>query len=173
MSAPVFLIHGTCDEVVPFSHSLDLFSAIPEQYRVRPLWINGASHNNIEFFYRKEEFFYSCLYHFLTLYIPRYLVSNPFLFSNFHSASSLISSTMASSSSAIPSSILKKIEKIQSPPIPDSSSSVSPTTVKTNTDINSSSSSSSIVTEHDKDKDKKKKRSSTSRTSLSSSMLPS
>lgn len=45
--SPVMLIHGTVDQIVPFSHSERLYNAVIPQYRARPLYIEGMSHNNV------------------------------------------------------------------------------------------------------------------------------
>lgn len=35
---PVFIIHGTEDTVVPFSHGLELLNSFPEEFRTQPFW---------------------------------------------------------------------------------------------------------------------------------------
>lgn len=45
---PVFIVHGTQDEVVPFWHGQELFLALPQAWRSKPFWVEGAGHNNIE-----------------------------------------------------------------------------------------------------------------------------
>ena len=47
-SCPIFIIHGTKDEVVPFSNGEELFLAAPIGLRAKPLWIDGGCHNNLE-----------------------------------------------------------------------------------------------------------------------------
>jgi hypothetical protein len=47
VKSPVMLIHGTVDHIVPFHHSERLFNSIPAQYRARPLYIEGMSHNTV------------------------------------------------------------------------------------------------------------------------------
>jgi fermentation-respiration switch protein FrsA (DUF1100 family) len=47
VKSPVMLIHGTVDHIVPFHHSERLYNAIPKQYRARPLYIEGMSHNTV------------------------------------------------------------------------------------------------------------------------------
>jgi abhydrolase domain-containing protein 17 len=47
VKSPVMLIHGTVDQIVPFHHSERLYNALPVQYRARPLYIEGMSHNNV------------------------------------------------------------------------------------------------------------------------------
>ncbi len=47
IKAPVFIIHGTDDEVVGIEHSKQLYSQINSKYRYPPLWIRGAGHNDI------------------------------------------------------------------------------------------------------------------------------
>lgn len=49
---PVFVLHGTRDEVVPFWHAEELFLATPLRWRYKPFWIKGAGHNNIELLLR-------------------------------------------------------------------------------------------------------------------------
>lgn len=46
VQVPVFCVHGTEDEVVPFSHGLELCRRA--RYTVEPLWIRDAGHNNLE-----------------------------------------------------------------------------------------------------------------------------
>ena len=43
--APVLVVHGTEDEVIPFSHGRRLFEAAPEPKR--RLWVEGAGHNDL------------------------------------------------------------------------------------------------------------------------------
>jgi hypothetical protein len=45
---PVFIVHGTQDEVVPFWHGQELFLALHQSWRSKPFWVEGAGHNNIE-----------------------------------------------------------------------------------------------------------------------------
>ena len=45
---PVWLIHGTFDEIVPFYHAEDNFKLIPEKLRALPLYIVGGGHNDLE-----------------------------------------------------------------------------------------------------------------------------
>ena len=47
VQSPVMLIHGTSDQIVPFHHSERLYERIQEEYRARPLYIEGMSHNNV------------------------------------------------------------------------------------------------------------------------------
>ncbi len=44
----VLFIHGTADALIPIKHGQQLWQRVPPQYRVDPLWIDGADHNNIE-----------------------------------------------------------------------------------------------------------------------------
>ncbi|EGB05226.1 hypothetical protein AURANDRAFT_5301, partial [Aureococcus anophagefferens] len=48
LRCPVFIMHGTHDEVVPFWHGQGLFLATCIRWRRKPFWIFGAGHNNIE-----------------------------------------------------------------------------------------------------------------------------
>lgn len=43
--APVLVVHGTDDEVIPFSHGRRLYEAAPEPKR--RLWVEGAGHNDL------------------------------------------------------------------------------------------------------------------------------
>jgi pimeloyl-ACP methyl ester carboxylesterase len=47
LNSPVLLIHGTNDQIVPFSHSERLYKAMPRSCRARPLFIEGMGHNNV------------------------------------------------------------------------------------------------------------------------------
>jgi len=44
----VFVIHGTVDQVVPFSHGKTICECIPEHNRHPPLFVKGAGHNDVE-----------------------------------------------------------------------------------------------------------------------------
>ncbi|KAL7467176.1 hypothetical protein ACHAXS_007424 [Conticribra weissflogii] len=48
VSCPVYVIHGTDDEIVPFYHGESLFNLLPDSSKTVPFWARGASHNNIE-----------------------------------------------------------------------------------------------------------------------------
>lgn len=69
IKCPVFIIHGTQDEVVPFWHGEDLFTAVPQQWRAKPFWVDGAGHNNIEAMLRSTGSFVSHLMEFLDLHV--------------------------------------------------------------------------------------------------------
>jgi abhydrolase domain-containing protein 17 len=47
VKSSTMLIHGTSDQIVPFHHSERLYTSIPSEYRARPLYIEGMSHNNV------------------------------------------------------------------------------------------------------------------------------
>lgn len=66
---PVFIIHGTQDEVVPFWHGQDLFLALPQPWRAKPFWVAGAGHNNIEALLRPTGAFVDKLIEYLDLHI--------------------------------------------------------------------------------------------------------
>ncbi|KAL1521093.1 hypothetical protein AB1Y20_022647 [Prymnesium parvum] len=44
----VQIIHGTQDEVIPFSNGRDLHNACHKYHPLPPAWIDGATHNNLE-----------------------------------------------------------------------------------------------------------------------------
>lgn len=49
---PVLIVHGCRDQVVPFSHGLDLYKRC--RVAVDPLWIADGGHNNLELYHREE-----------------------------------------------------------------------------------------------------------------------
>jgi len=51
---PVFIIHGTCDEIVPISHGKKLYDLLEHPYE--PFWVEGAGHNNLEIIARNLYF---------------------------------------------------------------------------------------------------------------------
>ena len=67
IDAPIFILHGRRDEIVPFWHGECLYLAAKPKFRYPPLWVEDAGHNNIEvivqrkkvglFFQRLREFF--------------------------------------------------------------------------------------------------------------------
>jgi abhydrolase domain-containing protein 17 len=69
IQCPVFIIHGTQDEVVPFWHGEDLFVSVPQQWRAKPFWVEGAGHNNIEAMLRPTGTFVSKIIEYLDLHI--------------------------------------------------------------------------------------------------------
>lgn len=69
IACPVFIIHGTQDEVVPFWHGQDLFMALQQQWRAKPFWVEGAGHNNIEAMLRPTGAFIAKLVEFLDLHV--------------------------------------------------------------------------------------------------------
>ena len=48
IDCPVFIVHGTRDEVVPFYHAEELHKASRHKYA--PYYVEGAGHNNVEKF---------------------------------------------------------------------------------------------------------------------------
>ena len=42
------MIHGTHDEVIPFSNGCDLHHSCHKYHPLPPAWIDGATHNNLE-----------------------------------------------------------------------------------------------------------------------------
>lgn len=69
IACPVFIIHGTQDEVVPFWHGQDLFLSLQQPWRAKPFWVEGAGHNNIEALLRNTGAFVDKLNEFLELHI--------------------------------------------------------------------------------------------------------
>jgi fermentation-respiration switch protein FrsA (DUF1100 family) len=66
---PVFIVHGTQDEVVPFWHGEELFMALRKPWRAKPFWVDGAGHNNIEALLRPTGAFVDKLVEFLDLHV--------------------------------------------------------------------------------------------------------
>eukprot|EP00559_Dactyliosolen_fragilissimus_P009065 CAMPEP_0184868776 /NCGR_PEP_ID=MMETSP0580-20130426/31745_1 /TAXON_ID=1118495 /ORGANISM="Dactyliosolen fragilissimus" /LENGTH=281 /DNA_ID=CAMNT_0027369881 /DNA_START=149 /DNA_END=991 /DNA_ORIENTATION=- len=79
IKCPVFIVHGTQDEVVPFWHGQDLFMALNQNWRAKPFWVEGAGHNNIEALLRSSGAFVDELSQFLDLHISARLgnISSP------------------------------------------------------------------------------------------------
>jgi len=50
LTCPVLVIHGTKDQLVPFSHGEALYNAARE--RAEPLWIQEGAHNNLEIYWK-------------------------------------------------------------------------------------------------------------------------
>lgn len=48
VKCPTLVIHGDSDKMVPFWHGKELYKLIPKRYRVEPLWLKGAGHNDVE-----------------------------------------------------------------------------------------------------------------------------
>ena len=69
IQCPVFIVHGTQDEVVPFWHGQELFLALNQSWRAKPFWVEGAGHNNIEALLRPSGTFVDKLVEFLDLHI--------------------------------------------------------------------------------------------------------
>ena len=69
IQCPVFIVHGTQDEVVPFWHGEELFLALPQEWRAKPFWVEGAGHNNIEAMLRPTGMFIAKLVEFLELHV--------------------------------------------------------------------------------------------------------
>lgn len=65
IDSPIFVIHGTRDEIVPFEHGQELFLATPVACRARPFWVEGGEHNNLEALLRQEGTYYSSILEFL------------------------------------------------------------------------------------------------------------
>ena len=48
INSPVFIIHGTHDEVVPFPMDRNFTLHFKKNSKYRPFWVDNAGHNNIE-----------------------------------------------------------------------------------------------------------------------------
>ena len=48
VASTVLVIHGTEDEVIDFSHGLQIYERAPR--KVEPLWVEGAGHNDVELY---------------------------------------------------------------------------------------------------------------------------
>jgi pimeloyl-ACP methyl ester carboxylesterase len=48
VTSTVLVIHGTEDEVIDFSHGLQIYERAP--HTVDPLWVEGAGHNDVELY---------------------------------------------------------------------------------------------------------------------------
>ncbi|CEL92876.1 unnamed protein product [Vitrella brassicaformis CCMP3155] len=46
LRCPVYIIHGTKDEIVPYWHGKDLYKQ--SRHPVEPFWVDGGGHNNLE-----------------------------------------------------------------------------------------------------------------------------
>lgn len=59
---PVFIMHGTEDQVIDVSHGQKLYNKLPRQYRYPPYFVEGADHDDVferdpaEYFTRLKEF---------------------------------------------------------------------------------------------------------------------
>uniref|UniRef100_A0A7S4I6B9 Serine aminopeptidase S33 domain-containing protein n=1 Tax=Odontella aurita TaxID=265563 RepID=A0A7S4I6B9_9STRA len=47
-NCPIYIIHGTEDEIVPFYHGENLYKAVSEHCAAMPFWAEGMGHNDIE-----------------------------------------------------------------------------------------------------------------------------
>lgn len=56
VQCPVYIVHGTKDEIVPVWHGQDLHKGCKPGVRCDPFWIEGGGHNNLEIMAR-ETFF--------------------------------------------------------------------------------------------------------------------
>ena len=72
MACPVLIIHGTRDEIVPFWNGEMLFLETPVCWRARPMWIDGAGHNNIEMSPTEHGTFIDGFRSYLIEWIPNY-----------------------------------------------------------------------------------------------------
>mmetsp|Transcript_22007 Transcript_22007/g.22743 ORF Transcript_22007/g.22743 Transcript_22007/m.22743 type:complete len:199 (+) Transcript_22007:3-599(+) len=77
VACPVYIIHGTRDEIVPFWNGEDLFLAAPVNWRAKPYWVEGAGHNNIETLLREEGLFFKRMKEFIEEWVipPNYSTS--------------------------------------------------------------------------------------------------
>ena len=75
INCPILVIHGTRDEIVPFWNGESLFLAANIKYRAKPIWVNNAGHNNIEYLL-SDEIFYDLLKEYFKEWIPIYCDNN-------------------------------------------------------------------------------------------------
>ena len=71
VTMPIFIIHGTKDEIVPFWNGEELFLACKPKYRAKPYWVEGAGHNNVETYSKSEVNFMSVMKEFLQTVHPQ------------------------------------------------------------------------------------------------------
>jgi len=71
-SCPIFVVHGTKDEVVPFWNGQALFLAAPIALRAKPFWVHEGCHNNLEELLREDCVFFNQFIEFLTEWVPSY-----------------------------------------------------------------------------------------------------
>mmetsp|Transcript_11939 Transcript_11939/g.25767 ORF Transcript_11939/g.25767 Transcript_11939/m.25767 type:complete len:99 (-) Transcript_11939:160-456(-) len=45
---PVYIVHGTKDEIVPLWHGQELYRKTKDEFKYPPFWIEGGGHNNLE-----------------------------------------------------------------------------------------------------------------------------
>ena len=48
VTAPIFIMHGTNDEVIDVCNGRDLYEACRPRHPLPPVWVEGAGHNDIE-----------------------------------------------------------------------------------------------------------------------------
>lgn len=72
VACPVFIIHGTRDEIVPFWNGEDLFLNAPIEWRACPYWVEKAGHNNVEMSFKEENLFFKRFSEFLQDHIDMY-----------------------------------------------------------------------------------------------------
>lgn len=65
IASPVFVVHGTHDELVPFWHGQEIFLRTRPRFRARPFWVEGACHNNLEALLRADGAFFERFRQFL------------------------------------------------------------------------------------------------------------
>lgn len=42
-------MHGTDDKTIPLDHAVSLYDALPSDYKVKPYWVIGKGHNNLDY----------------------------------------------------------------------------------------------------------------------------
>jgi len=75
VTCPVFIIHGTRDEVVPFWNGEALFLGAQPSFRAKPFWVDGGGHNNIETLLREDGQFFEQFREYLTHWVGAYTYS--------------------------------------------------------------------------------------------------
>lgn len=72
VACPVFIIHGTRDEIVPFWNGEELFLHAPIEWRACPYWVEQAGHNNIETSFKEDNLFFKRFLEFLQDHVEEY-----------------------------------------------------------------------------------------------------
>lgn len=47
VKCPVYIMHGTKDDIIPVEHGKELYSVVPNEFKFDPVWVQGANHHDI------------------------------------------------------------------------------------------------------------------------------